>query len=156
MTKQKLIAKNPNAFSNYFIEEKIEAGIVLSGTEVKSIRNQSPNLKDSFVEVRTCKTGLEAWLLNAHISPYKYGNIWNHEPTQKRKLLLHAYEIKRLFGAVTQKGYSLIPTRMYFLNGRVKVEIGLGKGKKRHDKREALKKRSHEKEIQQAIKSKNR
>jgi SsrA-binding protein len=150
---EKLIASNPLAYSNYFIDEVVEAGMVLAGTEVKSLRVQSPNLRDSFVEVRRSGGSLEAWLLNAHIAPYAYGNIWNHDPVRRRKLLLHAYQIERIFGAITQKGLTVIPTRIYFKKGRVKIELGLGRGKKKYDKREDLKKKSAEREMAQARKS---
>jgi SsrA-binding protein len=153
---EKLIATNPIARSNYFIEEIIEAGIVLTGTEIKSLRSQSPNLRDSYVEVRGSKaggkSGFEAWLLNTHIGPYSHGNIWNHDPTRKRKLLLHSHELEKLFGAIQRDGMTIVPTRMYFKKGRAKIELGLGKGKKNHDKREDLKKRSAEREMDQARK----
>jgi len=145
---EKLIATNPNARSNYFIEEVVEAGVALSGTEVKSLRAQAPNLRDSYVEVGQAKNGpLEAWLINVHIAPYAYGNIWNHEPLRRRKLLLHKHQIEQMFGAVTQKGLSIIPLRMYFKKGRAKIELGLGKGKKKYDKREDLKKKSAQREM---------
>jgi SsrA-binding protein len=150
---EKLIATNPLAHSNYFIDEVVEAGLVLTGTEVKSLRVQSPNLRDAFVEVRRSSGTLEAWLLNAHIAPYAFGNIWNHDPVRKRKLLLHGYQIERIFGSITQKGLTVIPTRIYFKQGRVKVELGLGRGKKKYDKREDLKKKSAEREMAQARKA---
>ncbi len=149
---EKLIATNPNGRSNYFIDEVFEAGMVLTGTEIKSLRMTAPNLRDSFVEVRPSSGALEAWLLNAHIGPYSHGNIWNHEALRKRKLLLHRHQIDRLYGAITQKGLSVIPLRMYFKKGRAKVELGVGKGKKKHDKREDLKKRSADREMDQARK----
>ncbi|MBC7693606.1 MAG: SsrA-binding protein SmpB [Methylotenera sp.] len=155
---ERLIASNHHARSNYFIDSTIEAGIVLTGTEVKSLRLQSPNLRDSFVEVRRNSSGMEAWLLNTHIGPYTHGNIWNHDPMRKRKLLLHKHEIEQLFGAVTLKGLSIIPTKMYFKKGIAKIELGLGKGKKKHDKRDTLKEKSAEREMEQAKRagSKNR
>lgn len=149
---EKLIATNPNARANYFIEEVVEAGMVLTGTEIKSIRQQAPNLRDAFVEIRKGPLGMEAWLLNAHIAPYTHGNIWNHEPLRKRKLLLHKYQIERMHGSITQKGISVVPIRMYLKKGRAKIELGLGKGKKKHDKREDLKKRSATREMDQALK----
>lgn len=152
---QKLIATNPIAHSNYFIDEIVEAGMVLVGTEVKSLRTQSPNLRDSFVEVRRSGGKLEAWLLNAHFAPYSHGNIWNHEALRKRKLLLHSHQIEKLFGAITQKGLTIVPTRMYFDKGRVKIELGVGRGKKKYDKREDLKKKSAEKEMAQARKARH-
>jgi SsrA-binding protein len=149
---EKLIATNPTARSNYFIEEVVEAGMILSGTEVKSLRAQAPNLRDAFVEVRTGKGQVEAWLVNVHIAPYAYGNIWNHEPLRRRKLLLHKHQIEQMFGAITQKGLSVIPLRMYFKKGRAKIELGMGKGKKKYDKREDLKKRSAQREMDVARK----
>jgi SsrA-binding protein len=149
---QKLIASNPNAHSNYFIDEVVEAGLVLTGTEVKSLRSQSPNLKDSYVEVTSSGKKFEAWLLNTHIGPYSHGNIWNHLSTRRRKLLLHHYQLERLHGAVIQKGMSIIPIKMYFKNGIAKIELGLGKGKKKHDRREDIKKRTAEREIEIELK----
>ena len=154
----KLIATNPSAHSNYFLEEMVEAGIVLTGTEIKSIRASSPNLKDAFVEVsskrRTPNSAphLEAWLVNLHIGLYSHGNIWNHETKRRRKLLLHTHQIRRLFGALTQEGKTVVPTRLYFVNGRVKVEIALAKGKKKGDKRADVKKRDQNREIEQVMK----
>lgn len=144
---EKLIGSNPNARSNYFIDEVVEAGIVLTGTEVKSLRNQSPNLRDSYVEIAGKTGSLEAWLLNTHIAHYSHGNIWNHDPLRKRKLLLHRHQIERMHGAITQKGMTIVPIRMYFKKGVAKVELGLGKGKKKYDKREDMKKKSAEREM---------
>lgn len=151
---EKLVGTNPHARSNYFLEEFFEAGIALTGTEIKSLRSQSPNLRDAFVEVRSSRGGktFEAWLLNAHIAPYSHGNIWNHDPLRQRKLLLHHHELQKLYGAIIQKGMSLIPTKIYLKKGRAKIEIALGKGKKKHDKREDLKKRAAEREMDQARK----
>jgi SsrA-binding protein len=150
---EKLIATNPNAYRNYHIEETLEAGIALTGTEIKSIRSQSPNLKEGYVLIKQkSASSLEAWLLSVHIGPYKHGNIWNHEPTRDRKLLLHKQEIRRLFGSVTQKGMTIVPTKFYFKSGRVKVELGVAKGKKAADKRQDMKKKSAEREISQAMK----
>lgn len=150
---EKLIATNKTAKANYFIEEVVEAGIVLQGTEVKSLRNQSPNLRDSHVDIKGPRDGLEAWLINTHIAPYSHGNIWNHDPLRERKLLLNRRQIDRLYGAVSQKGMTIIPTRMYFKKGRAKVELGLGKGKKKGDKRETVKQRTAQREMERAIKS---
>jgi len=149
---QKLIATNPLAHSNYFIEEAVEAGMALTGTEVKSLRDQSPNLRDAYVEVVQSRNSFEAWLLNAHIAPYSHGNIWNHEPLRKRKLLLHAHQLAKMHAAIIQKGMTIVPLRMYFKKGKVKVEVGLGKGKKKYDKRQDLKKKSAEREMEQARK----
>ena len=149
---EKLIASNPQARFKYFIEEVVEAGIVLTGTEVKSLRNQTPNLKDAFVEVESRGGKMEAWLLNAHIGPYSHGNIWNHETLRKRKLLLHRHQIEKMFTSLTQKGLNVIPLRMYFKKGRAKIELGMGKGKKKFDKRETLKKKSADREMDRARK----
>src|SRR6185312_4840805 len=123
---------NRAASHNYFLLEKFEAGIALTGTEVKSVRAGRANLKDSYGLI---KDG-ELWLLNAHIGLYEHGNIYNHEPTRTRKLLVKKEEIRKLFGKLQQKGYTLIPTRLYFKNGRVKCELALAKGKQHWDKRE--------------------
>ena len=153
---EKLIASNPIARSNYMITEIVEAGVVLTGTEVKSLRDQTPQLRDSFVEVIAQGKKFEAWLLNVHIGPYSHGNIWNHEALRRRKLLLHGYQIQKLYAALIQQGMSIIPIKMYFKEGRVKIEIGLGKGKKKYDKRDDLKKRDAEKDIQKALKERQR
>jgi len=152
-TGTKLIASNPSR-GNFTVQEVVEAGIVLTGTEVKSLREQSPNLKDSYVEVRSQGKSLEAWLLNTHIAPYKHGNIWNHEPLRRRKLLLHSHQIQKIYGAVTREGMTVIPTRMYFLKGKVKIELALAKGKKKHDKRQSIKGKSADREISKAMKRK--
>jgi len=150
---EKLIAGNPNAHSNYFISEVVEAGLVLTGTEVKSLRQNSPNLRDAFVEVHgQLGKKLEAFLVNTHIAPYTHGNIWNHAPARKRKLLLHRHQIERLYGASVRDGMSIIPLRMYFKKGVAKIEIALGKGKKRGDKRADVKKKTADLEIAKAIK----
>lgn len=149
---ERLIASNPIAHSNYFIQEMVEAGLVLTGTEVKSLRTQAPNLRDAFVEVRAGKGGVEAWLVNVHIGPYSHGNIWNHEAVRRRKLLLHKHQIEKIHGAITTGGISVIPTRMYFKKGRAKIELGLGKGKKKHDKRDTLKEKDAQREMDQARK----
>src|SRR5690242_20103499 len=122
---EKLIASNAIARANYFIEEVVEAGLVLTGTEVKSLRSQSPNLRDSFVEVTRRASGFEAWLVNTHIGPYSHGNIWNHEALRRRKLLLHRHQIEKIRGAIIQKGMTVIPLRLYFKKGIAKVELGL-------------------------------
>ena len=153
---EKLIASNPSARSDYFIDEVVEAGMALTGTEVKSLRMQTPNIKDAFVDIRPLGSGLEAWLTNAHIAPYSHGNIWNHDPKRRRKLLLHRHQIERMFGAVTQKGLTIVPLRMYFKKGKAKIELGLGRGKKKYDKREDLKKKSAEREMDLARKSRNK
>ena len=136
----KLIAKNPVAYHNYNIEDKLEVGIVLSGTEIKSIRLGKVNLKDSYAGI---KNG-EVYIYSMHISPYEHGNIFNKNPLRDRKLLLNKREIFKLFGLINQKGYTLIPVSLYFKNNIVKLELGIGKGKKLYDKREDLKKKDSE------------
>lgn len=148
----KLIAKNPTAYHNYSIEDKIEAGIVLFGTEIKSIRAGKVNLKDSYANI---KNG-EVYILGMHISPYEYGNIFNKSPLRDRKLLLNKREINRLIGLTKQKGYTLIPTSIYFKGNFVKVELGIGKGKKLYDKRQDIAKKDSERRINQAMKEKYR
>lgn len=154
----KIIATNPNARKNFHIEEVVEAGISITGTEVKSLREQTPNLRDAFVEISSKNGGqeLRAFLLNAFIPPYSHGTQWNHEPDRRRDLLLHRHQIHKLFAASQQKGYSIVPIKIYFKKGWVKVELGLGRGKKFHDKRDALKERSAEREIQSATKRRGR
>lgn len=147
----KPVADNRKAYHDYFILEKYEAGLVLTGTEIKSARSGKVQLRDSFAEVE----GGEAWLKNAHFSPYSHGNIWNHEPTKKRKLLLHKSEIEKLFGKVREKGLTLIPLRLYLKNGRLKCEIGVCKGKKLHDKREAIQARDQDLEARKALRQRN-
>jgi len=145
----KIVAQNRKAFHDYAIEETVEAGMVLMGTEVKSLRDGKANLKDSYVIIKD----EEVYLLNCHISPYSHGNIMNHEPLRTRKLLLHRKEIVRLQGKAAQKGYSLIPLKIYFKDGRAKVEIGLAKGKRQYEKRETIKKKEADREIERAMKS---
>lgn len=147
----KLIAKNPTAYHNYNIEDKIEAGIVLSGTEIKSIRNGKVNLKDAYAII---KNG-EAFVMGMHISPYEHGNIFNKDPLRTRKLLLNKKEINKLFGLIKQKGYSLVPISMYFKGSLVKLEIGIGKGKKLYDKREEIAKKEANLRIQKEMKLRN-
>jgi len=134
---EKIIATNRKATYDYFILEKYEAGIVLKGTEVKSIRQGKVNLRDSFARIIKG----EIFLMNMHISPYTHGNVFNHDPLRDRKLLMHKKEIARLAGKVVQKGLALVPLSLYFKDGRVKVELALVKGKKLYDKREDIKKR---------------
>lgn len=134
---EKIIATNKKATHDYFILEKYEAGIVLKGTEIKSIRQGKVNLRDSFARIIKG----EIFLMNMHISPYTHGNVFNHNPLRDRKLLLHKKEIARLAGKVAQKGLALVPLSLYFKNNRVKVELALVKGKKIYDKREDIKKR---------------
>ncbi len=150
---EKLIAGNPSARNRYTIDEVVEAGLVLTGTEVKSLRAHTPTIKEAFVEIQARGKQLEAWLLQCHIAPYSHGNIWNHEPLRRRKLLLHRHQIEKLFGATVQKGMTIVPLRMYFKQGIAKLELGLGKGKKKGDKREDMLKKSADREIERAMKS---
>ncbi len=138
---------NRAASHNYFLLEKFEAGVALRGTEVKSVRGGLANLKDAYGLV---KDG-ELWLINAHIGPYEHGNIFNHEPLRTRKLLVHKNELHKLLGKSQQKGLTLIPTRLYFRNGRVKVEIAVAKGKQNWDKRETERRKTADKEAREAI-----
>ena len=146
---EKLIAKNPTARHNYTIENTFEAGIVLTGTEIKSIRNGKVNIKDTYVMI---KNG-EAFILGMHISPYEQGNIFNKDPLRDRKLLMHKKEILRLYGMVKQKAVSLIPLSLYFQDSKVKVEVGIGKGKKLYDKREDMAKKDAQRKIDRALKN---
>lgn len=148
----KIMAQNRKAFHDYFVEDRYEAGIELKGTEVKSIRAGTLNLKDSYVIVK----GGEANVLSMHISPYDKGNIFNHDPDRPKRLLLHKREIRKLHDLQKQEGYALIPLSVYFKNSRVKVELGLCKGKKTYDKREAVAKRDAKREMDRAMREKNR
>ncbi len=148
----KIVAKNKKAYHDYFIEEKIEAGIVLTGTEIKSIRAGKANLKDSFA---TIKQG-EVFLHNMHISPYEQGNRFNHEPTRARKLLLHRLEISKLIGKTKEKGYSLVPLSIYLKKGLAKLEMGLAKGKKMYDKRHDEAKKDAQREIERAFRERQK
>jgi SsrA-binding protein len=141
------IAVNRAAGHNYELLERFETGVVLGGTEVKSIRGGRVNLKDAYGLV---KDG-ELWLLNAHISPYEHGNIYNHDPLRTRKLLVHAEELRKLIGKTQQRGLTLIPTRMYFKNGKVKVELALARGKQLWDKRETERRRTADREAREAM-----
>ena len=141
------IANNRKAFHDYFVEDKLEAGIVLVGTEVKSARQGRVNLRDSYAEVREG----EVYLVGAHISPYEQGNLANHEPLRARKLLLHVNEIARLQQKINERGYTLVPTRMYFRGSRVKVEIALAHGKKQYDKRADLASRDAQRDVERAL-----
>lgn len=146
----KLIAKNPVAKHNYNIEEVIEAGIVLTGTEIKSIRQGKVNLKESYAAI---KDG-EVYIYSMHISPYEHGNIFNKDPLRDRKLLLNRKEINKLVGKIQAKGYTLVPMSLYFKGSLVKVELGLGKGKKLYDKREDIAKKEAQRRIERALKAK--
>jgi len=150
---EKQICENRKARHDYFIEERVEAGLVLSGPEVKSLRDGRANLKDSYARI---SRGGEAYLVGVHISPYGYAVRDNPDPERERKLLLHRGEIDRLAGKVRERGYTLVPTRMYFKNGRAKVEIGLARGKETRDKRDAIRKAESQREIERAMKSPGR
>jgi SsrA-binding protein len=146
---EKLICQNKMARVNYFIEDTFEAGIVLVGTEVKSLREGRANLKDSYALVQDD----EVFLYDVHVSPYTFGNRANHNPLRVRKLLLHKSEIKKLYGRSREKGLTIIPLKMYFKNGKVKVELGVGKGKKFYDKREDLKLKDDKREMERNFRS---
>lgn len=146
----KVLAKNPTAAHNYFIDTTLEAGIVLTGTEIKSIRNGKCNIKDSYVNI---KNG-EVFIYGMHISPYEFGNIFNKDPLRTRKLLLNKREINKLYGMIKQKGISLVPIQMYMKGNKVKLEIGIGRGKKLYDKREDIAKKDAEMRMKKALKNK--
>jgi SsrA-binding protein len=145
---QKSVAENRKAFHDYHILETFEAGVALLGTEVKAIRGGNVNLRDSYARVEAG----EVWIYNVNVSPYSHRGYANHEPTRRRKLLLHKQEIRKLIGKTVEKGMTLVPTRMYFKNGHIKVAIGLAKGKKSHDKRETEKRREADRETRAAVK----
>ncbi len=146
---EKIVTKNRKAFHDYHIDDKYEAGISLVGTEVKSLRAGSANLKESYVII---KDG-EAFLFNCHISHYSHGNLQNHDPLRTRKLLLHRKEISKLWGSISQKGYTIVPLKIYFKNGKAKVEIGLGRGKRQYEKRATIKEKEANREIERHMKS---
>jgi SsrA-binding protein len=150
--KNTAVATNRKAYHDYFIEDSFEAGLVLQGTEVKSLRLGLANLTDSYAIVKNN----EVFLFNANISPYPYGNIMNHEPLRTRKLLLHRDEIRKLVGKMTQKGFTLIPLKIYFTRGKAKVQIGLAKGKKAFDKRETIKEKESKREVERTVKERSR
>ena len=149
---EKVLAANRAAFHNYHISDKYEAGIALTGTEVKSAMDGRVQLKEAYVGVREG----EAWLFNAHISPYSHGNRLNHEPMRTRKLLLHKREIERLDEASVKQGMTLVPTQVYLKNGRIKVEVGVARGKKLYDKREAEIRKTVDRETRAQLKERNR
>lgn len=146
---KKTIAQNKKAFHDYFIEDTYEAGLVLSGTEVKSLRQGRVNLKDSYASVHRG----ELFIYNMHISPYEMGNIFNKDPRRTRKLLMHKREIDKLYGLIKQDGYSLVPVSLYFKEGRAKLELALAKGKKLYDKREDAAKKAARRDIERAMKN---
>ncbi|WP_431027823.1 SsrA-binding protein SmpB [Lysinibacillus sp. LZ02] len=147
----KVLAQNKKASHDYFIEETIEAGMVLTGTEIKSVRASKVQLKDSYVRVRNG----EAWICNMHISPFDQGNRFNHEPLRDRKLLLHKKQIGELVGAVKRDGYTIVPLKMYIKDGYAKLLIGMAKGKKDYDKRDDMRKKEAKREMERAFKAKN-
>lgn len=149
---QKIICQNKTARMNYFFEDTYEAGIALVGTEVKALREGRANLRDSYARV----SDGEVYLYDVNISTYTFGNRNNHEPLRVRKLLLHKREIRKLYGKSREKGLALIPLKLYFKNGKVKVELGLGRGKKFHDKREDMKLRDDKRDMERALRAKNR
>ena len=148
---EKIIAQNKTARLNYFIDDTYEAGIALVGTEVKALREGKANLKDSYALVK----GGEVFIHEMHISPYTYGNRQNHDPLRVRKLLLHKGEIKRLYGKSRERGLALIPLKLYFKSGKVKIEIGVGRGKRLYDKRESLKVKEDRREIERGMRRKD-
>ncbi|MBU8880907.1 SsrA-binding protein SmpB [Bacillus sp. FJAT-29790] len=148
----KMIAQNKKAYHDYSIEETYEAGIVLQGTEIKSIRGGRVNLKDSYARIQSG----EVFLIGMHISPYEQGNRYNHDPLRERKLLLHNKEISKLIGDTKEIGYSLVPLKLYLKNGYAKVLIGLAKGKKKYDKREDLKKKEAKREVERAFRERQK
>ena len=147
----KVLAQNKKANHDYFIEETIEAGMVLTGTEIKSIRSGKVQLKDSYVRI----SNGEAWINNMHVSPFEQGNRFNHDPLRSRKLLLHKKQIGELVGAVKRDGYTIVPIKMYLKDGYAKLLIGIGKGKKDYDKRNDMRKKEARREMERAFKSKN-
>jgi SsrA-binding protein len=152
MTGEKVLITNKKAFRDYTIEAKYEAGIELRGTEVKSLRQDGGNLTDCYARIEDG----EVYLYHFNINPYQFGNINNHDPKRRKKLLLHKNEIRRLTTKIEERGYTLVPTRIYFKNGKVKVEVGLGKGKKLYDKREDIKEKDAQRSIEQAMKQRNK
>lgn len=152
MAGKKIVCTNRKAHHNYFFLDRYEAGMVLTGTEVKSLRDGKANLKDSYADIKD----EELFLRNMHISPYTHGNITNHDPTRTRKLLMHKKEIRRLIGKIQEKGLSLIPVTVYFLHGRAKVELALAKGKRQYDKRQDMKKKEDQRDMERALKAGNR
>ncbi len=145
--KIKILSDNRSASHDYFLSDRLEAGLVLTGTEVKAARDGKIQLKEAFGEV----TGNEAWLVNAHIAKYSHGNIMNHEPVRRRKLLLHRAEIEKLLHKTREKGLTVVPTKVYLKNGLVKVELAVGRGKKFHDKRESEREREMQAEARAGL-----
>ena len=148
---QKLIANNKKAYHDYFIEETYEAGVALHGTEVKSMRLGKCSIKESFIRIENG----EVFVYGMHVSPYEKGNIFNKDPMRVKKFLMHRYEINKLAGKIAEKGYTLVPLQVYFREGKVKVEIGLAKGKKLYDKRESIAKKDQRRELEREFKERN-
>ena len=151
-TSRKVVTENRKARHDYHIHDTFEAGIVLTGTEVKALRGGKANLKDSYARIENCKVMLH----NMHISPYEQGNRFNHEPLRIRKLLLHRYEIIKLIGKTQEKGYTLVPLKLYFTRGKAKVELGLATGKKSYDKRQDIAERDAKRDIERAMREKQK
>ena len=149
---EKTVCTNRKAQHDYYIQDTLEAGIVLTGTEVKSLRAGRANLKDSYALVKNS----EVFLFNCHISPYTHGNIQNHDPLRTRKLLLHRNQIRKLIGLTSQKGFTLVPLKIYFMHGKAKVALGIAKGKKLHDKRQVMKEREAQRDMERALKDSKR
>lgn len=144
----KQVASNRKALHEYFIEDRLEAGIALTGTEIKSVRASRVNLRDGFVLIRDG----EAWLINVHISPYDFGNRENHEPRRERRLLLHRQEIRKLLGKVSERGWTIVPLRMYLVKGRAKVEVALVRGKRLYDRKDAVAERDADRDLRRQLK----
>lgn len=147
----KLIANNKKAYYDYFIEDKYEAGLVLHGTEVKSLRMGKCSIKESYVQI----INGEVFIINMNITPYEKGNIFNRDPLRPKKLLLHKQEINKLAGKISQQGYTIVPLQVYISNGKMKIEIGVGKGKKNYDKRDSIAKKDQQREAQKEFKIRN-
>ncbi len=148
----KVVSENRKAFHDYFVEERVEAGIILTGTEIKSVRNSRVNLKDSYARIEDG----ELWLHQMHISPYEQGNRFNHDPLRKRKLLLHRSEIVKLVGKIQLQGLTLIPIKMYLKHGLAKIELAVCRGKKNYDKREAMAEKDAKREIERHLRERNK
>ena len=147
----KLIANNKKAYYDYFIEDKYEAGLVLHGTEVKSLRMGKCSIKESYVQI----INVEVFIIDVNITPYEKGNIFNRDPLRPKKLLLHKQEINKLAGKTSQQGYTIVPLQVYISNGKMKIEIGVGKGKKNYDKRDSIAKKDQQREAQKEFKIRN-
>lgn len=147
----KLVANNKKAYHDYFIDEKYEAGLVLHGTEVKSLRMGKCSVKEAFVRIENS----EVWIYGMHISPYEKGNIFNRDPLRPKKLLMHKDEIRKLTGKISEKGFTIVPLQVYFKDGRAKIEIGLARGKKLYDKRQDIAKKDQRREAEKEFKVKN-